>query len=191
MESHLFCIPVHISFQGDARQHFAWSGSSGTLALAHSVVEETKARTEPFIESFLKVIRVNVTNTGTTTGTERCTWSRWWLSWQIAYLYVDTVLAHPTSQFGQRATRTPHHCEPPQLQRVITSPPWIRFKRRLNIWNRMKLEIISRTAKSQNSLVLTEQRCRGGTRVHSTPAPRRRASDSYSTHNRSMNSCCT
>jgi hypothetical protein len=106
-------------------------------------------------------------------------------------ILTGAVLAHPTSQFGQRATRTPHHCEPPKLQRVITSPSWIRFKRRLNTWNCMKLEIISRTAKSQNSLVLTEQRCRGGTRVHSTPAPRRRASDSYSTHNRSMNLCCT
>jgi hypothetical protein len=100
-------------FQGDARQHFAWSGSSGTLALAHSVVEETKARTEPFIESFLKVIIVDVTNTGTSTGTERCTWLRWWLSWQIAYLHVDNGRMHvPLRALGFCCSTTSHLHQP-------------------------------------------------------------------------------
>jgi hypothetical protein len=56
----------------------------------------------------------------------------------------------------------------------------------VNIWSCVKLEIVFRTAKLRNSSVLTTRHCRGGTRVHSTPALKRRASGSYSTHSRSM-----
>jgi hypothetical protein len=74
-----------------------------------------------------------------------------------------------------------------QLQRVITPQPWTRFKKQLNISNRVRLEIISRTRKSQKYSELIERRCRGGTRAHNNPGAQRQPNiDEISTHNKRM-----
>jgi hypothetical protein len=89
---------------------------------------------------------------------------------------IDGWLAWPSGSFGRRARyrlgvpnapgcSTPHEQHNNVYAKCDTTPPiWIQFKKQLNFWYHVKLEIIFRTAKSQKCLVLSTIRLLEGTK---------------------------